>query len=71
MRSLSSTKKKVKIRIGDKKYLVLFSKIWEIEVIYKVGRIEERASPCLTSTLALKSGKTKLFYTYYICLLIK
>ena len=71
MRSLSSTKERVEIGIEDKKDSVLFSKIWEIRVIYKAGRMEERAGPCPTLTLALKSGETKPFHTYCICLLIK
>jgi len=33
--------------------------------------MEERTEPWPTPILALKKGKTKLFYTYCICLLIK
>jgi len=71
MRSSSPIKERVEIGIGDKKDLVLFSKIWKIGVIYKAERMEGRAGSCLTPILALKNSKTKLFYTYCICLLIK
>lgn len=49
----------------------VFSKMWKIEVIYKIERIGERVKLCSTSILVLKNGKTKLFYTYCIYLLIK
>ena len=34
-------------------------------------RIGKRTELCSKLILAFKNGKTKLFYIYYICLLIK
>ena len=43
MRRPLSTKDKIEIRIKIERFLVLFSKIWKIEVIWRVKRIVKRA----------------------------
>ena len=70
MRSLLFKKERIEIEIGNKKNLVLFSKMWK-KTIYKIEKIREKTKPCLILISASKNGETKLFHTYYICLLIK
>jgi len=48
-------------KVGILRFFDLFLKIWKIEVIYRVDKMEERADFWLTSTSALKDREVKLF----------
>ena len=52
-------KERIEIRIGIKRFSVLFSNIWKRETIYKAKRIRKRVNPYPTLTFALKDGNVK------------
>jgi len=58
MKKPLSTKERVETWIGERRFLVLFSKIWNIGAIWKVERIGERAEPWPILISALKNEDT-------------
>ena len=52
-------KERIEIRIGIKRFSVLFSNIWKRETIYKAKRIRKRVNSCPTPTFALNDGDVK------------
>ena len=45
MKRTSSTNDRVEMEMFNKRFCILFSKMWKIGVIYKVDRIREKANP--------------------------
>ena len=69
MRRLSSTNESRDAKRGISKFLVHFSNRWNLEAIYIVDNIGDRADPWPTPMLAKKKRNIKLFQLYVVHLL--
>ena len=69
MNNPSSTNKRKKI--GIFRFFILFSKMWKIRVIKRVGKIGNSTDPWLTSTPVEKKNEVKPFHKKQVFLFTK